>query len=67
MVTVTCDMCGEKLNAVNNLVNVEFTYDGLIALGRGSFHNTEKQLCITCATRLLNWVENQLEKGDEGQ
>lgn len=42
MITVTCDMCGEKLGVVNNLVNVEFTYDGLIALGRGAFHDTKK-------------------------
>jgi hypothetical protein len=25
MIAVTCDMCGEKLNPLNNLIDLEFT------------------------------------------
>ena len=63
MITVTCDMCGEKLNPLNDSIDLEFTFEGLPTLVRCSFNGIKKQLCITCATRLLNWVENPLEKG----
>lgn len=63
MITITCDMCGEELSRINNLVEVELTYNGIVTMGRGGFHDAKKQLCVTCATRLLNWMQARLEEG----
>lgn len=64
MITVTCDMCGETLN-INNQVELELTYEGLITFGGYSFRHQHKQLCVSCTTRLLNWIDNQLAKGGD--
>lgn len=64
MITVTCDMCGEKLSSFNE-VTLELGYEGLSTLSGCSFEPKHKQLCVTCATRLLLWIDNQLEKGDD--
>lgn len=61
MITVTCDMCGEKLNPFNNSIDLEFSYEGVSTLARASFAGIKKQLCITCAIRLLNWIQAQSE------
>ena len=65
MIKVTCDMCGEELSTATNEVELKLNYDGLITLCQGGFRPAERQLCITCATRLLNWIDNQ-KQGDEG-
>ena len=62
MITITCDMCGEELNKITNEVSLQLTYEGLQILGTFAFRSKEKNLCISCATRLLNWIDNQLEK-----
>jgi hypothetical protein len=62
MITVTCDMCGEKLNRADNQVDLSLEYEGIVTLGNGGFRSTRKQLCTTCATRLVNWIDNQLEE-----
>lgn len=59
MIKVTCDMCGEELSTATNEVELKLNYDGLITLCQGDFRPAERQLCITCATRLLNWIDNQ--------
>ena len=64
MITVTCDMCGKKLH-INDKVELELSYEGLSTFGGYDFRPKHKELCVTCATRLLNWIENQLEKGDD--
>ena len=64
MITVTCDMCGEKLN-ISNEVKLELEYEGLTTLSGCGFKPKHKQLCVNCATRLLLWIDNQLEKGDD--
>lgn len=67
MITITCDMCGEKLNTLTNRVDLIFDADDLIiprSMGN-TFRSTKKQLCVACATRLLNWIGNQLEKGSD--
>lgn len=61
MITVTCDMCGEKLNPVVNSIDLKFSYEGLPTLARVSFAGIKKQLCVGCATRLLNWIQAQSE------
>ena len=64
MITITCDMCGKKLNKLNDKVDVEVSYSGILPLCGTCFRPQEKQLCITCATRLLNWIENQEKVND---
>lgn len=64
MITVTCDMCGTKLNKATNEVELELNYDGLWTIGNGGFRPVNKQLCISCATRLVNWIDNQEEVHD---
>jgi hypothetical protein len=61
MITVTCDMCGEKLNPFNS-IDLEFTYDGVPTLDNVLFNGIKKQLRVACATRLLNWIQAQVEK-----
>lgn len=64
MITIICDMCGDKICRQEHLITVEFNHPHAIdTLGLGSGFNTEKHLCVTCATRLLNWMQAQLEKG----
>lgn len=60
MITVTCDMCGKKIPTHVDLVDVNFEYNGMRL---GEFRTKQRNLCITCATRLVNWVDAQLEKG----
>lgn len=59
MITITCDMCGEKLDTEQ--VELELSYDGGITLG-DVFANKHRNLCPKCATRLVNWIDSQLEK-----
>ena len=63
MITVTCDKCGKKLN-INNRVDLELSYEGLSPLGGYPFKPQHKQLCVTCATHLLEWIEHTDEGGD---
>ena len=62
MIAVTCDMCGKSISSLTNRVDLELTYDGVLSLGLTGFRNTGKQLCIECATRLCNWIDDCLEK-----
>lgn len=62
MITVTCDMCGEKVHTATNKVELSLEYEGIIILGKGGFRSTRRQLCDTCATRLVNWIDNQLNE-----
>ena len=65
MITTTCDMCGEVLNQTIDEVELELNYNGLLTLNRCGFRPAKRQLCVSCATRLVNWIDNQLEKGDD--
>lgn len=64
MITVTCDRCGKKLGIIDK---VELSLDGndILSLGRsvGSL-STRKELCTTCAKKLLDWIENQEKVND---
>ena len=66
MITVTCDMCGEKINSPLDEVILDLRTDDdtYSIIGKG-FRPARRQLCYSCATRLVNWIDNQLEKGDD--
>lgn len=62
MITITCDMCGTRLNALVNRVEMNLESDTLVTLNHHNFNGCKKELCVACATRLINWIGNQLEK-----
>ena len=64
MILITCDMCGNKL-LKHNTVNIEIEYDGPRALVDGLCNN-KRQLCMTCVTRLNNWIDDCLDKALKG-
>lgn len=64
MITVTCDKCGEILN-INNRVDLELNYEGLSTFGGYPFKPQHKQLCVTCAIRLLEWIDDRVEEGGD--
>lgn len=64
MITVTCDKCGEKLN-INDKVELKLRYEGLATLGGYNFRPKHKELCVSCATHLLEWIDGRLEEGGD--
>lgn len=66
MVKVTCDMCGKELDILDRVDLHIDTECPCYLLGDITFHSDkEKHLCRKCATRLVNWINNQLEKGSD--
>lgn len=61
MVKVFCDMCGREIGYEVDGVNMDFNHYGVVAF-KSSF-SAEKQLCISCATRVCNFVENGAKMG----
>ena len=62
MITVTCDMCGEKIKSPLDEVKVDLTGHDFMTIAGRHFETIERQLCISCATRLVNWIDNQQGK-----
>lgn len=60
MVKVTCDMCKKPINYDIDGVNLDFHCYGVVNFKHQ--WSEEKQLCIACATRVINWVNEQLAK-----
>lgn len=65
MITITCDMCGEKLTGFRDTVEVDMEYDTILPLSISDFRPTKKQLCVTCANKLIDYIDNQAKEGDE--
>lgn len=66
MVTVTCDMCGKEIHSLTSRVDLEFTYNGVNSVGT-RLCDTQRQLCITCATRVIDWIGNRSTERTEGE
>lgn len=60
MYKVYCDMCRKPIDCDVDGVNLDFNHYGVVQFRSG--WKAEKQLCIACATRVLNWVDNECEK-----
>lgn len=56
MVKVFCDMCGREIDYEVDGVNLEFNHYGVVNF-KTPF-SAEKQLCLSCAARVCNFVEN---------
>lgn len=65
MITITCDMCGKKLNPLDGSVSVKFTDESVVIQLGNNFPDIERQLCIACATRANNWISYQLTEGGD--
>lgn len=60
MVKVYCDMCGNPIDQNIDGVNLNFFHYGVVNFK--SNWEAEKNLCIACATRVLNWINNECVK-----
>lgn len=56
MVKVLCDMCGREIDYGVDGVNLNFNPFGIVNF-KTPFPE-EKQLCLSCAARVCNFVEN---------
>ena len=56
MVKVFCDMCGREIDYEVDGVNLDFNHYGVVNF-KTPF-SAEKQLCLSCAARVCNFVEN---------
>lgn len=56
MVKVFCDMCGREIDYEVDGVNLDFNHYGVVNF-KTPF-SAEKQLCLSCAARVRNFVEN---------
>lgn len=65
MVKVFCDMCKRQIDYEVDGVNLDFNSFGVVKFD----HNwkKEKQLCVSCAVRACNWIENQSEQPPKGE
>lgn len=68
MVKVFCDMCGHEIDYEIDYevdgVNLDFNHYGVVNF-KTPF-SAEKQLCLSCAARVRNFVENsaKMDGGD---
>ena len=69
MIKVFCDMCKRLIDCEVDGVNLDFNHYGVVKFK----HNWQdgKQLCLSCAYRVSNWIETQCEQpakdgGDDG-
>ena len=64
MVRVFCDMCGREIDYEVDGVNLDFNHYGVVNF-KTPF-SAEKQLCLSCAARVCNFVENgaKMDGGD---
>jgi hypothetical protein len=60
MVKVFCDMCGREIDYEVDGVNLDFNHYGVVNF-KSSF-SAEKQLCLSCAAKVCNFVENGVIK-----
>lgn len=56
MVKVFCDMCGREIDYEVDGVNLDFNHYGVVKFK--SPFSAEKQLCLSCASKVCNFVEN---------
>lgn len=59
MVKVFCDMCGREIDYEVDGVNLDFNHYGVVNFKKP--FSAEKQLCLSCAARVCNFVENHAE------
>lgn len=57
MIEVTCDMCRKAIDYNVDGVNLDFNHYGTVKFN--SNWTQEKQLCIACAARVANWIDEQ--------
>ena len=65
MVKVLCDMCGREVDYEVDGVNLDFNHSGVVNFKKP--FSAETQLCLSCAARVCNFVENyaRMDGGDD--
>lgn len=63
MIKVFCDMCGREIDYEVDGVNMDFNHYGVVSFK--STFSAEKQLCLSCATKVCNFVENGAKMDSE--
>ena len=58
MLKVYCDMCKREIDYNVDGVNLDFNAYGIVNF-RNNVKSEERQLCISCATRVYNWIAEQ--------
>lgn len=58
MVKVYCDMCKREIDYNVDGVNLDFNSYGVVKF-MNSVKIEERQLCVSCATRVYNWIDEQ--------
>lgn len=56
MVKVFCDMCGREIDYEVDGVNLDFNHYNIVNFKKP--FSAEKQLCLSCANRVCNFVED---------
>lgn len=56
MIKVFCDMCGREIDYEVDGVNLDFNHYGVVSFKK--HFSTEKQLCLSCAARVRDFVES---------
>ena len=60
MIKIYCDMCGKPIDYNIDGVNLTFSNYGVVKFN--SPWQEDKNLCIACATRVANWIDNECVK-----
>lgn len=63
MIKVTCDMCKKPIDYNIDGINLNFDNYGTVKFNNGM--HIEKQLCIACAMRVSNWIDEQCKANVE--
>lgn len=63
MVKVFCDMCGREIDYEVDGVNLDFNHYGVVNFK--SPFSAEKQLCLSCAAKVCDFVENGAKEETE--
>ena len=62
-VKVFCDMCKREIDYDVDGVNTDFNSFCVVKFEHGL--KKEKQLCVSCAVRVCNWIESKSKKEND--
>lgn len=57
MIKTYCDICQKEIDYRSDGVNLDFNSYGTINF-KGKNNLEEQQLCVKCATKVVNFIEN---------
>ena len=63
MYKVYCDMCGKQIDYNVDGVNLNMNCYGKVSFS--TMWSEEKNLCLACAARVVNWIDSECAKIEE--